>query len=211
MPGMKTYALPAALVLAACLGGAAVYVSTGTDPLAECGGGIATGAASIGGPFTLTDGTGARVASADLIDRPALLYFGYTFCPDVCPVDAAAMAQAADLLTDRGLPLRIAFISVDPLRDTPEVIGAFAASLHPEMVGLTGTEAEVEAAKSAYRVYAQRAPGSADDEYYLVDHSAFIYLMAEEDRLMTVFRHGTTPEEIADKSACYLRAVAAGA
>ena len=200
----------AALLLAAGLGGGAAWFAMNDNPFAECGGGMATGAASIGGPFTLVSGAGARVTSAEVIDRPALLYFGYTFCPDVCPVDAAAMAQTADLLAERGLAVKTAFITVDPARDTQEVVRDFAANLHPEMIGLTGSEAEIEAAKSAYRVYAQKAPGqAADDPYYLVDHSAFIYLMAAEDRLLTVFRHGVPPAEMAETAACYLRAAGA--
>ncbi|MFN3262931.1 MAG: SCO family protein [Pikeienuella sp.] len=200
----------AALLLAAGLGGGAAFFAMNDNPFAECGGGMATGAAAIGGPFTLVSGAGERVTSAEVIDRPALLYFGYTFCPDVCPVDAAAMAQTADLLKERGLDVKTAFITVDPARDNEAVVRDFAANLHPEMIGLTGSEAEIDAAKSAYRVYAQKAPGQAeDDPYYLVDHSAFIYLMAAEDRLLTVFRHGVPPEDMAETAACYLRAAGA--
>lgn len=159
---------------------------------------ISVAGADIGGPFELTDQDGRRVASDELIDGPTLLYFGYTFCPDVCPVDVAVMAEATDLMAERGIDATPVFITVDPARDTPAVLSWFADAMHPEMVGLTGSEEEIAAAAEAYKVYYARAEGD-DPDNYLMNHSAFIYLMTP-DGLAALFRRGATPEEIAEEA-----------
>lgn len=206
MPSTRTYAIAAAAVVAAGLGAGAYIALTPSDAFAECGGGMATGGATIGGPFTLVSETGETVTDADVITRPTLMYFGYTFCPDVCPVDVAVMAQAATILEDRGVAVNTAFVTVDPARDTPEVVAGFTELMHPDMIGLTGSEAQVAAAAKAYKVYYQKAEGD-DPEYYLMDHSAFIYLMAPGEGFLRVYRRGEPPEAIADNVACFVDAL----
>lgn len=154
----------------------------------------------IGGPFELTDQHGNRVASAGLIDGPTLIYFGYTFCPDICPVDTAVMASAVDLLAGQGFAVKPVFITVDPARDTPEALGYYAEAVHPGLVALTGTEDEIKAAATAYKVYYERVnvEGSAAD--YLMNHSAFTYFMMP-DGIRAVFRNGYPPEEMAGEIA----------
>lgn len=176
------------------------------DRFAACrgGGGGAVGA-DIGGPFELVDQDGRAVTDADLIDRPTLIYFGYTFCPDFCPTDTANMALAADLLAERGLSIRTVFVTIDPARDTPERMKAFVRNLHPEMVGLTGSPEAIAAAARAYRVYYARA--DEDPEFYIMDHSTFTYLMAPGAGLLDFFRHATPPEEMAERIACYAAAL----
>ena len=98
-----------------------------------------------------------------MITEPALVYFGYTFCPDVCPLDSARNAEAVDLLAKRGMPATPVFISVDPKRDTPEVVAEFTTWLHPKMIGLTGTPEQVKAASQAYRTY-YKAHDDEDEE-----------------------------------------------
>jgi protein SCO1/2 len=115
------------------------------------------------------------------------------------------MAEAQRLLAERGVEINTAFVSIDPERDTPEVVEAFARNLSDDMVGLTGSRADVEAAALAYRVY--HAKVGDDPEYYLMDHSTFTYLMAPEAGLLDFFRHATPPEEIADRVACYVEAL----
>jgi protein SCO1/2 len=195
--------------LAAILAGLGVgiwFALAPGDRFAACreGGGGVVGA-DIGGPFELTAGDGSRVTAEALIDRPTLIYFGYTFCPDFCPRDAANMAEAQRLLAERGVEINTAFVSIDPERDTPEVVEAFARNLSDDMIGLTGSRADVEAAALAYRVY--HAKVGDDPEYYLMDHSTFTYLMAPEAGLLDFFRHATPPEEIADRVACYVEAL----
>jgi len=175
----------------------------GDDQFAQCRTGVvAGGAGQIGGPFTLIDQTGTEVTDADVITEPSLLYFGYTFCPDVCPLDTTRNADATDILQDRGLEITPVFISVDPQRDTPEVVGDFAANLHERMIGLTGTPEQVKAASRAYRTYYKAQP--ADDEFYLVDHSTFSYLVLPEHGFVEFFRRELTADQMADQIACFV-------
>lgn len=175
---------------------------TGGDVFADCRrGSVADGAAALGGPFELTGGDGLRVASEALIDRPTLLYFGYSFCPDFCPMDLARNAAAADLLAERGVDVRLAFVSIDPARDTPEVAAAFARAIHPEMIGLSGAPEDTAAAANAYRVYWRKA--GDDPEYYLMDHSTFTYLAAPGRPFLEFYPTTAGAEEIADSVACY--------
>lgn len=155
------------------------------------------GEASIGGPFTLIDGAGETVTAADFAGKPMLVYFGFTFCPEICPTELLNIADAIDLLpADVAQRIQPIFITVDPERDTPEVVGEYAGNFHPRMVGLTGTPEQVRTAAQAYRVYyAKEEP--AGGGLYMMAHSSYIYLMDGEGRYVRHFRMGTTPEEIA--------------
>lgn len=165
---------------------------------------VAGGQDQIGGPFTLVDSTGATVTDKDVITRPSLVYFGYTYCPDVCPFDTARNAEAVDLLAERGIDVTPVFISIDPERDTPEVVGDFVSNLHDRMIGLTGSAEQVKAASQAYRTYYRKQEG--DPEYYLVDHSTFTYLVLPEAGFVDFFRREVTPEQMADRVACFIKA-----
>ena len=156
--------------------------------------------AEIGGPFALTDHTGAPVTSAGLIDGPVLIYFGYTFCPDICPVDVAVMASAVDLLAEQGFDVTPVFVSIDPARDTPEALTYYAEAMHPRMVALTGAEAEIKAAADAYKVYYERVDLEDSAAGYLMSHSTFTYFVMP-DGLKALFRNGFPPEEMAGEVA----------
>ena len=146
------------------------------DQFADCRtSAVAGGSAAIGGPFELVDHKGRAVTEQDVIVEPSLIYFGYTFCPDVCPFDTVRNAEAIELLAAQGLSATPIFISIDPERDTPEALDAYVENIHPKMVGLTGTEEQVKAASKAYRTYYKRH--NDDPEYYIVDHSTQTYLM----------------------------------
>ena len=140
----KAAILLAGLGLLVLVSGTALY--TFLDARSECDGSSAVGA-TIGGPFELVDRKGEPVTDADVLNRPALVYFGYTFCPDVCPFDMARNALAADLLAEQGHDIAVVFISVDPERDTPEVLGQYADDMYPEMTALTGSAEQVKAAR----------------------------------------------------------------
>lgn len=206
----RIYAIGAAAVIIMLTAG--IWIATmggrGDDKFAQCRATqIAGGAAQIGGPFTLVDETGATVTDADVIDRPTLVYFGYTYCPDICPYDAARNAEAVTLLADRGYDVKPVFISVDPERDTPEQLADFTSYLHPRMLGLTGSDEQVQAAAKAYRTYYKKQPTEeGDEDYYLVDHSTFTYLMTPEDGFVEFFRRDATPEQMAEASACFIDA-----
>ncbi|SIO49601.1 protein SCO1/2 [Rhodovulum sp. ES.010] len=175
----------------------------GQDRFAACrSGGIGGDPSLIGGPFTLVSETGRTVTEADVITGPTLLYFGYTFCPDVCPLDNARNAAAVDLLDAQGYEVTPVFISVDPDRDTPEVLAEFTGYMHPRMLGLTGSPEQVKAASRAYRTFYQVQ--DPEDDYYLIDHSTFTYLAFPGLGVLEVFSRGTTPEEMAERVACFV-------
>ncbi len=165
---------------------------------------VAGGAGAIGGPFTLVDENGRTVTDKDVITKPSLIYFGYTFCPDVCPLDNARNAEATDILLKRGYDVQPVFISIDPERDTPEVVKEFTDMLHPRMIGLTGTPEQVKAASKAYRTYYRKQ--DSGDEYYLIDHSTHTYLVLPKYGFVEFFGRDVTPEEMADRTACFIDA-----
>lgn len=201
----KATAVLAVGVAAAGLGwtGWQVWSARSADPFAECRGGQVAGG-SIGGPFTLVDETGATVTDKDVIKGPTLIYFGYTFCPDVCPLDAARNAEAVDILEEMGVDVTPVFISVDPKRDTPEVMAEFTDYMHPRMLGLTGSEEQVKAASQAYRTYYKVQDPT--EEYYLVDHSTFTYFVMPDVGFVDFFKRETTPDEMAQRMACFIGA-----
>lgn len=199
----RTLAALAAAAVVGLLGGSALYVflKSDDDAFAQCRSGQ-VGGGSIGGPFTLVDGTGATVTDADVLTKPSLVYFGYTFCPDVCPLDNQRNAEAVDILEEQGFDVNPVFISIDPARDTPEVVADFAANLHPKMIGLTGTEEQVKAASQAYKTYYRKQDG--DDEFYLVDHSTFTYLMLPGIGFADFFKREETADQMASRVACFV-------
>ncbi|MCR8549598.1 SCO family protein [Salipiger sp. P9] len=196
----------AAAVLALLLGGIWYATRPGdqaVDPFAPCRtAAIAGGAEQIGGPFTLVNSDGETVTDADVITGPTLLYFGYTFCPDVCPLDTVRNADAVDLLEAQGKMVTPVFISIDPERDTPEAVGDFAHNVHERMIGLTGSLEQVKAASLAYRTYYKKQP--SDDEFYLVDHSTFTYLVLPGHGFVEYFRRDLPPEALAERAACFI-------
>lgn len=159
-----------------------------------------------GGPFTLTDHNGRLVTDQSFAGRHMLVYFGYTYCPDICPTDLTNIAAALDalgLLVDEVQPL---FITVDPARDDPAAMRDYVAAIHPLILGLTGSEAAIAEAAKAYRVHRRtfRLEG-ADADDYLVDHSSITYLMDRHGHFVTMLPHGTPPERIAEVLRKYLR------
>lgn len=197
------------LALALLIGGAAVIsLQRDRDPFAGCRQTVVTGGAgTLGGAFTLTDETGARVTEAQVFDQPALLYFGYTFCPDVCPLDSARNAEAVDLLDQQGRQVRPVFITVDPKRDTPEALRDFTDALHPRMVGLTGTTDEIAAVNRLWRNY-YKVNDAEDPDYYLVDHMTNTYLVLPGHGTVEFFNRDVTPDDMAARTACFIDAAA---
>jgi protein SCO1/2 len=148
-----------------------------------------TGRALVGGPFTLTDATGKRVTEKDFAGRPLLVYFGFTNCPDVCPAGLQVIAAALDRLGPEAKKMTPVFITVDPERDTPDVLGKYVKSFHPDIVALSGSVDDIAAVTKAYRVYAKKVPDEADPTRYNVDHSAFMYLMDAGGAFVKHFPH----------------------
>ena len=202
----RIYTVLAAAGIAGLLGGTAGYVwffGSGDDAFAQCRGNQVAGG-TIGGPFTLVDTTGNTVTDKDVLTRPSLVYFGYTFCPDVCPLDAQRNAEAVDILASEGLEVTPVFITIDPQRDTPAVLAEFTAAVHPKMIGLTGSADQIKAASAAYRTYFKQQP--AEDEFYLMDHSTFTYLMMPKVGFAEFFDRDISADLMAEKVACFVAA-----
>jgi protein SCO1/2 len=161
------------------------------------------GVNGIGGPFTLEDGNGHQVTDRDFRGRYLLVYFGYTFCPDVCPTTLNEVATALDALGKKADHVKAVFITVDPKRDTPAVVRDYAASFSPRIEGLTGTPEQIEAVAREYRVYfaPQPATGGAG---YTVDHSSILYLMDPDGRFVVPLRTDQTGEAMAAEIAKHL-------
>jgi protein SCO1 len=183
--------------LVAVIVAAAIWLALGERPAELSPSMLNVDGAEIGGPFELTDQTGGRVTSDELIDGPTLIYFGYTFCPDVCPLDVQKMAQAVDILAERGVTVTPVFITVDPERDTPDELARWAAAVHPDLVALTGSADAIRAAADAYKVYYQKAEVEGSAAGYLMNHTSYFYLMTPGKGITAMFRHDVTPEGLA--------------
>jgi protein SCO1/2 len=187
--------LLAVLLLAAIAAGIVLWRAA--DQLPGLGRTITSGRIAIGGPYALTDQDGKPRASSDFAGKYQLIYFGYTFCPDVCPTTLALMGAALDRLgptQDRIVPV---FITIDPERDTPEVLKKYVAAFGPRFVGLTGTPDEIAKVEKEYRVYAKKGP--VENGTYAMDHSSVIYLMGPDGKLASFYDEATTPEDLAQK------------
>ncbi len=204
----KKIALAAVSVAALFIAGtiAVVQLNKPSEDFAVCGA-TAIGS-SIGGPFELVNRHGETMTDQDVITGPTLIYFGYTFCPDVCPLDNLRNAVAVDILDEKGIEVTPVFISIDPERDTPERMGEFANNFHERMIGLTGTLEQTDAASKAYRTYYQAQEG--DPEYYLVDHSVQSYFALPDYGVVDIYGHytndaqtpDTAPERVAERIEC---------
>lgn len=171
----------------------------GYGPPAVVAGGNSQGTALIGGPFQLTDQFGATVTENDLLGQWTLLYFGYTYCPDVCPLTLQNMTDAIDALGARGGRVVPMFVTVDPRRDTVEALREYAAHFHPRLRMLTGSEEDVAAAAKVYRVYRGIQPAEPGDSNYLVDHTSIVYVMGPDGKYATHFTHGTPVAEMIER------------
>ncbi len=157
--------------------------------------------AAIGGPFSLIDESGQPVTSDSFAGRWRLMYFGFTFCPDVCPVDTANLAAGLKAFEaaspERAAKVQPLFLTVDPERDTPEILVEFTDAFHPRLLGLTGSRAQVDAALKTFRVYASKVPGVTEGSY-TYDHLAVVYLMDPDGRPVAFLAGPTaSPEAVA--------------
>jgi protein SCO1/2 len=149
----------------------------------------------IGGPFTLVDHTGKPRTDADFRGKLMLVYFGFSFCPDVCPTDLMAIGQAVDKLGPGGDSVQPLFVTVDPDRDTPAHLADYVPFFHSRLLGLTGDAAQIRDAARLYRVFYAKVPieGAAE---YTVDHSGFIYLMDRDGKYLGFFPPGTSSDRM---------------
>ena len=175
------------LILIAAM--AAVFAFSGVLVWRAVGsGGEAAPMAAIGGPFQLTDQTGAEVSDQSYKGLYRLIYFGYTFCPDACPTELQVMAQALETLGADGARVQPIFITIDPARDTTKQLAAYVPQFDKRLVGLTGTPQQIATVAREYKVYYAKAdqPGG-DPNSYGMNHSSFVYLMDPDGKFLTVF------------------------
>jgi cytochrome oxidase Cu insertion factor (SCO1/SenC/PrrC family) len=164
--------------------------------------------AGIGGAFSLQDHDGREVTEKSWPGKYLLVFFGFTNCPDVCPVTLDKLTSALNQLGDDAAKVQTLFISVDPGRDRPPVIKEYVGHFHKSIVGLTGTPEQVKAAQDAYKIYASRHDNPNGHDYTF-DHSAFVYLMTPEGKMAEVIRSGDKAGDIADKIKPHLTGAAA--
>ena len=193
----KTPAFLLALALSAALS-VALSACSGTAPRQE----PPLEGARIGGAFTLTDQDGQTVKDTDFAGKHRIVYFGYSFCPDVCPIDlqkiAAGFALFEKQQPERAAKIQPIFITIDPARDTPAVLKQYVGAFHPRLIGLTGTPEQIKSVADAYLVmYQAQKPVGADAKSYLVDHSRQAYLMGTKGEPIALLPYDGTPEQIA--------------
>ena len=158
-----------------------------------------SGTALVGGPFSLVGTDGKTVTDADFRGRYMLIFFGFTHCPDICPAELQVIAQALDKLGDKGKKVVPVFVTLDPERDTPQVMGEYVKSFGPNFVGLTGSPEAIAAAAKSYRVAYAKVENKESASDYSVDHSALVYLMDPEGKYVTHFSFGTSADDMAEK------------
>jgi protein SCO1/2 len=159
------------------------------------------GKALIGGPFSLLEADGTRVTEQTFAGKPMLVYFGFTNCPDVCPAGLQVISAALDKLGPKAEGITPLFITVDPERDTPQVLGEYVKSFNPRIIGLSGSPEDVAAVTKAYRVYVNKVPNEKEPERYGVDHSSFMYLMNAKGEYVKHFLHTVDVDQLADELA----------
>lgn len=192
-PTISKSALIGAGAVFALIFGVFVAMTSNTPP--------APPASAIGGPFQLTSHTGQSVNESELVGKPHLIFFGYTHCPDICHT---TLFELSEILRALGPDAKVGalFVTVDPERDTPEILKDYLASFDSRIIGVTGPRAQLEPMLRGYRIYSKRAPGK--DEDYAVDHTTVVYLMDKNGRFVTSFNVGRKPEEAAKELARYL-------
>jgi len=169
------------LLLAVALS-AGYFLWRASDNLPALSRTVETGTAQIGGPFTLIDQNGVKRSSADFRGRFMLVYFGYSYCPDVCPTTLSLMADALDKLGAKADAIVPVFITIDPERDSPAKLKPYLASFGPRFVGLTADLATIKKVAALYRVYLKKEPLAGGN--YAMDHSSVIYLMGRDGKFV---------------------------
>lgn len=164
-------------------------------------GGLIKGKAKIGGPFTLTDHNGRKVTDKTFRGKYMLVYFGFTYCPDVCPGELQVMSDALRRLGSKSKRIAPLFITIDPERDTVEQMASYVPNFSPQLIGLTGTPKQIRDVARAYKVFFNKVKDKGSSDGYTMDHSSIIYLMGPSGEFITHFPHGTTSKAIAKRLA----------
>jgi len=191
----------ASVIAGLVLGGiAAIAIIPGVqDRIFGPAGTAGSGKALVGGPFTLTDQTGKTVTDKDFRGRYALVFFGYTHCPDICPAGLQLISAALDKIGSKADKVTPIFVSVDPQRDTPDTLAAYVKNFGDRIVGLTGTPEQVTAIAKAYRVFYEKTPNESDPSSYGMNHTSIIYLMGPDGEYVSHFTAMTSLDDMVEK------------
>jgi len=192
--------LCALLVIASLFGG--VAMADEQSSAAQMMDDLMFGRGTVGGPFTLTDQTGKKRSDSEFRGKLMIVYFGYTYCPDVCPADLMAITQALDALGAAAEGVQPVFITVDPERDT-KVLAGYVAAFHRSLIGLTGTPEEIRKVANAYKAYYAKVPGERSEEYS-IDHAGVIYLMGRNGEYLGFLPPQTNPKRLTEVLRKYL-------
>jgi cytochrome oxidase Cu insertion factor (SCO1/SenC/PrrC family) len=200
----KAWRLIAALLAFAVSADAATAEDTPPDQVtaAQMMDDLMYGRGTVGGPFTLTDQNGRERSDRDFRGKLMIVYFGYTFCPDVCPADLMAITQALDALGPAADGIQPIFITVDPERDS-KVLAAYVSAFHKSLIGLTGSREEIRKVANAYKAFYAKVPGEHDGEY-TIDHTGIIYLMGRDGEYLGFMPPQTGPEKLTEVLRQYL-------
>ncbi len=200
----RTIASAGIIALSALMGWTSYQILSrnAADAFAECRSGNVAGG-MIGGAFELVDENGQTVTDATVFAKPALVYFGFANCPDVCPLDNARNAEVVDTLAASGLDVMAYFISVDPARDTPALLAEYTENFSTRLVGLTGTPEQVKTAANAFKVFYEVPVGVTEN--YAVQHTTLSYLMLPGIGFVDFYQRDTTAKEIVDRTGCFLK------
>jgi cytochrome oxidase Cu insertion factor (SCO1/SenC/PrrC family) len=156
-----------------------------------------SGVALIGGPFEMVDQNGTIVTEKNFAGKPMLLFFGYTYCPDVCPTELQILSAALDQLGEQAKTVQPIFVSIDPERDTPAVLKSYLEGFGPRWIGLTGTPEQVRQITRSWHVFYEKRDNKASPQDYLMDHSSFIFLMGSDGHFLKHFNYTTDAKTLA--------------
>ncbi len=157
----------------------------------------------LGGPIELIDQNESFFSLEDQDTRLSLVYFGYSYCPDICPYDLERNAYVKDIMDEKQLDINLIFITLDPSRDTADRLKDFSEFIHDSMIALTGSKDEIDSLKKEYGVFGRSNKIDNEDQSYLVDHSTFSYLINIDGRVLTFFNRRETPEKMSEKIECF--------
>jgi cytochrome oxidase Cu insertion factor (SCO1/SenC/PrrC family) len=186
-----------AMLFCGALGSSVSADETANPSAAELMDALMWNRSPIGGPFALIDQNGQRRTDREFRGKLLVLYFGYTYCPDVCPTDLMAISAAIRLLGDAGNDVQPIFITVDPQRDTVEHLRGYVSIFHPRLIGLTGSEHNIRTLALAYKAYYAKI-AAEHGEPYAIDHSGFIYLVGRDGKYLGFFPPGTPPDRMVE-------------
>jgi cytochrome oxidase Cu insertion factor (SCO1/SenC/PrrC family) len=192
MSGSRTCAL---LVIVSLLGGG-LPLAAEQPSAAQMMDDLMYGRGSVGGPFTLTDQTGKPRSDSDFRGKLMIVYFGYSYCPDVCPTDLMAITQALDALGPAARDVQPVFVTIDPERDT-KVLADYLSAFHPSFVGLTGSPDEIRTVANAFKAFYVKVPDQRSGDYS-IDHGGVIYLMGRDGEYLGFMPPQTNPDRLTE-------------